>query len=256
MGEPLILLSNDDGFFRDEIQVLFRRLKTLGRTAIVAPDREKSATSLALSLRHPLRVQRMKTGIFAVDGTPADCIYVALQKVLPRWPDLIISGMNPGPNLGQQDVNYSWTVAAAVQGTFLGIPSMAVSLLPDDKGVFGLEFAAAFVANLAGRILADGLPRGVTLNINIPSPPVKGVRVTKLGQKFYSPEIIEKKDPRGAAYFWIGTGNPRPVGDASTDVHAVRRGYISLTPLQADLTHYRALGRPFIKRLVRNVLPG
>jgi 5'-nucleotidase len=132
---------------------------------------------------------------------------------------------------------------------------MAVSLLPDDKGVFGLEFAAAFVANLAGRILADGLPRGVTLNINIPSPPVKGVRVTKLGQNFYSPEIIEKKDPRGAAYFWIGTGNPRPVGDASTDVHAVRRGYISLTPLQADLTHYRALGRPFIKRLVRNVLP-
>jgi 5'-nucleotidase len=255
MNAPLILLSNDDGFFREEIQILFRRLEDLGKVYIVAPDREKSAASLSLSLRQPLRVQRVKPAVFAVDGTPADCIYVALQRILPRRPDLIISGMNPGPNLGQQDVNYSGTVAAAIQGTFLRVPSMAVSLIPDRGRVFPVDFAVGVVRSLARHVLAHGLPEGVTLNVNIPPPPVKGVKITKLGRKFYNPEIIEKKDPRGSAYFWIGTGHPRRIGDDETDVKAAYRGFISLTPLHADMTHHDLLGKPFLKRLAATLRP-
>ncbi|MBM3294920.1 MAG: 5'/3'-nucleotidase SurE [Candidatus Aminicenantes bacterium] len=251
MSDRLILLSNDDGYFREEIRALFHRLKDLGRVHIVAPDREKSATSLALTLRHPLRVQKIRPRVHAVDGTPADCIFVALQKILPRPPDLVISGLNPGPNLGQQDVHYSGTVAAAVQGTFLGIPSMAVSMIPRPAGSFDLDFAVRVVRDLAVHILSRGLPKGVTLNVNIPPPPVKGAKITKLGLKFYSPEIIERKDPRGASYYWIGTGNPRRLGDAASDVQAAYRGYISITPLHADRTHYRALKGPALKAVAK-----
>jgi 5'-nucleotidase len=233
---PLILLSNDDGYFRPEIQILFRRLRPLGRTVIVAPDRERSAASLAVTLRQTLRLHKMKPDVWSVDGTPGDCIYFALQKILPGRPDLLISGLNPGPNLGQQDIHYSGTVGAALQGTFLGVPSMAVSIIPDPARAYPLEFAAQIVAGLAAAVLSVGLPRGTALNVNIPMPPVRGVRITKLGWKFYDPEIIEKKDPRGASYYWIGTGHPRHVGDEETDVRAADTGYISLTPLHTDLT--------------------
>jgi len=248
-SRPLILLSNDDGFFRPEIQILFRRLRPLGRTVIVAPDREKSAASLAVTLRQPLRLQRVRTDVWTVDGTPGDCIYFALQSILPRRPDLLISGMNPGPNLGQQDVHYSGTVAAALQGTFLGVPSIAISLIPNAKGAFDLPFAARYVRDLAGRILDLGLPYGVALNVNIPAPPVRGVRITRLGWKFYDPEIIEKVDPRGTRYFWIGTGTPRHEGDAETDVRAADAGFISLTPLHTDLTDEPARRHPSLQRL-------
>ena len=138
---PTILLTNDDGFYRETIQILHRRLGSVGRTYVVAPDRERSACALAVTLRQPLRAQQIKPRAWAVEGTPVDCIYFALQKFLPRRPDLIISGMNPGPNLGQQDVHYSGTVAGAIQGSFHGIPSMAVSLLPNAEGRFDLNFA-------------------------------------------------------------------------------------------------------------------
>jgi 5'-nucleotidase len=141
-GRPLILLCNDDGFFRPEIRVLQRRLAGLGRSVIVAPDRERSASSLAVTLRQPLRLQRHGPAVWSVDGTPADCVYFALRRVLPRRPDLLISGLNPGPNLGQQDVHYSGTVAAALQAAFLGLPAMAVSMIPDASGRFHLAFAA------------------------------------------------------------------------------------------------------------------
>ncbi|MHB8056076.1 MAG: 5'/3'-nucleotidase SurE [Candidatus Aminicenantales bacterium] len=233
---PLILLCNDDGYLREGIQVLFRRLRPLGQTVIVAPDRERSACSLALTLRQPLRLHRVKPDIWTVDGTPADCIYFALQKVLPRRPDLLISGMNPGPNLGQSDVHYSGTVAAALQGTFCGIPSLAVSLIADPPGRVDIEPAARIVRRIAERVLTHGLPEGVTLNINIPAPPVRGVRITRLGKKFYNPEVIEKKDPRGQAYYWVGTGTPSFDGGPDTDIRATEQKYISITPLQADLT--------------------
>jgi 5'-nucleotidase len=250
---PHILLTNDDGFFHETIQVLFRRLRGLGTTYIVAPDREKSASSLAITLRQPLRLHHVKPRVWAVEGTPGDCIYFALQKLLPRRPDLIISGINPGPNLGQQDVNYSGTVAGALQGTFLGIPSMAVSMLPGARGRFAVSLAADVVRRLAEAILTSGLPAGVTLNVNIPPPPVKGVKITHLGWKFYDPEIIEKKDPRDSSYFWIGTGTPKRVGDDDSDVIAAHAGYISLTPLHADMTAHHALASPKLISLAKKL---
>ncbi len=237
-GRPLILLTNDDGFYRETIQILFRRLASVGRTYIVAPDRERSACSLAVTLRQPLRAQRIKPRVWAVEGTPVDCIYFALQRFLPRRPDLLISGMNPGPNLGQQDVHYSGTVAGAFQGLFMGIPSLAVSMVPDAEGHFDVAGAAEIVKLVAAEVLAHGLPEGTALNVNIPARPVKGVKITRLGWKFYDPEIIEKTDPRNAVYYWIGTGTPRRVGDAGTDVMAAHDGYVSLTPLHTDVTAF------------------
>jgi 5'-nucleotidase len=246
---PLILLTNDDGFFAEGIQALWSGLKGLGRLAIVAPDREKSASSLALSLRQPLRVQKIKTSVFAVDGTPADCIYLALKKLLPRVPDLIVSGMNPGPNLGQQDVAYSGTVAAAVQGTFFGVPAAAFSLIADADGDFHYRESAAVVREIVQRLLHRGLPAGVTLNVNIPPPPFKGLRITNVGLKIYEPEIIEKKDPRENSYYWLGRGNPRVDGDRESDVRAVQEGFISVTPLHHDPTDRRAMGLALIRDL-------
>ena len=250
---PIVLLTNDDGFYRETIQTLFRALRPLGTTYIVAPDQEKSACSLAVTLRRPLRAQRVKPRVWAVEGTPVDCIYFALDKFLPRRPDLIISGMNPGPNLGQQDINYSGTVAGAIQGTFEGIPSIAVSLLADGKGRYDLKHAAGIVRMIAAEVLAHGLPAGTALNVNIPPRPLKGVKITRLGWKFYAPEIIEKTDPRNTSYYWIGTGTPRRVGDAGTDVMAAHDGYISLTPLHTDMTAPHALRSPKLRRLARSL---
>lgn len=255
-GRPLLLLSNDDGFFAEGIRILHRRLRDVGRTFIVAPDRERSAASMAVTLRRPLRLHRLSATVWSLDGTPADCIYFALRKILPRRPDLLISGMNSGPNLGQQDVHYSGTVAAALQGTFLGIPSLAVSLRPDEKGDFHWGYAVGVVRHLARRILKDGLPQGITLNVNIPPPPVKGIRITKLGWKFYDPEIIEKKDPRDAVYYWIGTGQPRRVGDSDSDVRTAYRGFISITPLQTDLTAASARRNAGLRKIVRTFQAG
>lgn len=251
---PLILLCNDDGYHREGIQILLRRLRSLGRTVIVAPDRERSASSLALTLRQPLRLHRIKADVWSTDGTPADGVYFALQKVLPRRPDLLISGMNPGPNLGQADVHYSGTVAAALQGTFCGIPSMAVSLLPDSSGRFPLEPAVRIVRRIAERILSNGLPEGLTLNVNIPAPPLRGLRITRLGRKFYNPEVIEKKDPRGQEYYWIGTGIPAFEGGPDTDLWATDHRYLSITPLQADLTCAPAVRRDSFQKLWKGIL--
>ena len=248
-ARPLILLTNDDGFFAEGLQALARGLRGLARLVIVAPDREKSASSLALSLRTPLRVQRIGRDTHAVDGTPADCVYLAMKRFLPRVPDLLISGMNPGPNLGQQDVSYSGTVGAAIQGTFFCVPSVAVSVIADANGDFHFREAAPFVRRLAAELLSRELPEGVTLNVNIPPPPWRGLRITKIGIKRYEPEIIEKKDPRENSYFWIGRGNPRTIGTGETDVAAARDGFISLTPLRIDLTDYAAMRSPALKRL-------
>jgi 5'-nucleotidase len=252
--KPLILLTNDDGYFADGILALARHLKRAAETVIVAPDREKSATSLSLTLRRPLRVERIKSNIFAVDGTPADCIYLALKMILPRNPCLIVSGVNRGPNLGQQDISYSGTVAAAIQGTFLRIPSIAVSAFPNAQGEYDFDLSAKFVLKLARRILKVSLPAGLTLNINIPAPPIKGARMTRLGEKRYDPEVVEKRDPRDNTYYWIGSGKPTPIGGRASDVWAVSRGYISVTPLHTDLTDYAALARPSWKRIIQGLV--
>jgi 5'-nucleotidase len=253
LKNALILLTNDDGFYSDGISSLLEHLKHWGDAYIVAPDQEKSATSLALTLHHPLRVKKIKKNVFAVDGTPADCVYLAVQKLLPRRPDIVISGLNHGPNLGQQDISYSGTVAGALQGAFLGIPSMAVSVLPNEKGEFAFDFSAG-IARAAAEILLKGLlPPKITLNINIPPPPLKGTKITTLGEKRYNPEIVENTDPRHRLYYWIGTGNPRAMGGEESDVMTVKKGYITVTPIHRDLTDYASLKNPDFKRLFQSL---
>ena len=247
--KPLILLTNDDGFFAPGIEILAETARALGEVFIVAPDREKSATSLALTLRQPLRAHKVRDRVFAVDGTPADCIYLALRKILPRKPDLVMSGINPGPNLGCQDVAYSGTVAGALQGAFFHIPSVAVSCLSDGSGRLPFELAAFVARETASRLLQSRFPAGFLLNLNVPPPPVKGIRMTFLGEKRYAPEVIQKKDPRKKVYYWIGMGKIKAVGGRGSDVKAVERGYISFTPLHRDITDYRILGFAGFRKL-------
>jgi 5'-nucleotidase len=220
----------------------------------VAPDREKSACSLSLTLHRPLRVQKPEPRAYAVDGTPADCVYLAVQKLLPRKPDLLVSGINRGANLGRQDISYSGTVAGAIQGTYLGIRSLALSLLADREGRYDFAAAAAVARLLVENVLAGGPAPGPTLNVNLPPPPFRGAKVTSLGEKRYRPEIVEKKDPRMNSYFWIGAGHPLRLGGPGSDIKAVEEGFISLTPLHTDLTDYKSLGIGFLKKLAA-VLP-
>jgi len=234
-------LTNDDGFYSEGIETLFLSLQDIAKITIVAPDRERSATSLSLTLHNPLRIQTIKPNIYATSGTPADCIYLALQKILLQKPDLIISGINHGPNLGQQDISYSGTVAGAIQGAFLGVPSLAVSLMPNPEGIFDFGYAAEFIRTLSGILLKRKIPAGVCLNINIPPPPRKGIKLAKLGQKRYNPEIFVKKDPRKRDYYWIGTGQPKEIGDQDSDVKQFKKGYTTVTPLQTDKTDYEAM---------------
>jgi 5'-nucleotidase len=251
--KPKILLTNDDGFFSEGLELLAKALKGIAQVYIVAPDREKSATSLALSLHRPLRVKEVRKNIFAIDGTPADCVYMAVQKLLPQKPDLLISGPNPGPNLGQQDTAYSGTVAGAIQGTFLGIPSLALSILHDEEKNFHWEEAIKIALVLINKILKTPPDEGITLNINIPPPPVKGLKVVKLGQKRYNPEIIEKSDPRNRTYFWIGTGQPKAIGDKNSDVMVIKEGYITVTPLHTDKTDYPSIENKGIQKIFHSL---
>jgi 5'-nucleotidase len=248
--DPLILLTNDDGFFSEGIEALHHQLQDLGEIYIVAPDRERSATSLSLTLHRPLRVKKIRKNVYAVDGTPADCVYMALKKLLPRIPSLLLSGLNLGPNVGQQDISYSGTVAAAIQGAFLGIASAAISVLPDSQGQYSFHFSARVAHEIARILLQEKLPGGISLNVNIPSPPVNGIKMVKLGQKRYNPEIIEKKDPRQNTYFWIGTGNPKSIGDKDSDVKAIKQGFITVTPLHTDSTDYPSIRLPFLQNLL------
>lgn len=233
---PLILLTNDDGFYAEGLNTLYQELKEWGQVFIIAPDREKSASSLSLTLHHPLRVKSIQDNTYAVDGTPADCVYLAVQKILPRFPDLLISGINHGPNLGQQDISYSGTVAGARQGAFLRIPSLAVSLIPDKDGIFAFEVSAKIIRSFSEKILKNPLSPGIALNINIPPLPLKGIRLAKLGEKRYNPEVIENVDPRGRLYYWIGTGHVKAIGDEKSDVMIIKDGHITVTPLQNDAT--------------------
>lgn len=250
---PLILLTNDDGYFSDGIQALFLALKDLGDVFIVAPDRERSASSLSLSLRRPLRAGRINDRTFAVSGTPVDCVYMALQTLLPGRPDVLISGINPGPNLGRQDVAYSGTVGAAIQGAFLGIPSLAVSALPDPAKRFNFEFTSRFIARLLSVIASNNMTFAGPLNINIPSPPVKGITMAKLGEKRYNPEIIVRDESLDPKEYWIGPGSPKAVGDIDSDVIAVKEGFITVTPLKMDHTNYAALKAAPLKDVLNAV---
>lgn len=253
MNDRLILLTNDDGFYSKGILALKKIFQKIGETYIVAPDTERSATSMALTLHQPIRVRKVDETTFGVSGTTCDCVYMAYQHLLPRKPDLLVSGINPGPNLGQQDVAYSGTVAGAFQGGFLKIPSIAVSLLPDKAGNFLFDFTSKIVLSIAEKWLINRPKSNFILNINVPPPPITGMKLTRLGQKRYHPEIISKKDPRNRDYYWVGTGTPKPIGDTDSDVFVVEDGFISITPLHKDTTDYSSLNEMVKKKFLGNI---
>jgi len=237
----VILVSNDDGIRAEGIRALTAALAPLGEVWVVAPDREQSAASHSLTLNRPLRVAELGERRFAVDGTPTDCINLAVNGLMARKPSLVVSGINHGGNLGD-DVTYSGTVSAAMEGTLLGVPSLAIS--QGMKNGLGFGVAAAFAARLAETVLDQGLPRDTLLNVNVPArarSELRGYKVTRQGKRRYGDAIVEKTDPRGRKYYWIGGDGAGFVPGEGTDFAAVEDGYISLTPLHLDLTHHASI---------------
>lgn len=236
----MILVSNDDGIQSEGILALEEKLQRLGEVYTVAPDRVQSSMSHAITLHRPLRAKEIGPRRFAVDGTPTDCVKLALTGLLPSKPALVVSGINIGPNLGD-DIIYSGTVSAAVEGTLLEVPSIAVSLVTLRNSPF--EVAAEFAGTLAARVLEKGLPSGTLLNVNVPPLPaqeVKGWRLTRQGKRRYIEQVVERIDPRGEKYYWIGGDDLGFDKEDGTDCMAIHEGYISVTPLQVDMTNYRS----------------
>lgn len=235
----LILVTNDDGIHSNGLQALSRSLSTLGSVIVVAPDRERSAIGHSLTLHSPLRADEIAPDKFAISGTPTDCVNLGIHGLLNTKPDLVVSGINKGGNLGD-DLTYSGTVAAAMEATLMGVPSFAVSL---DSSSFTLEDfqpAAAIAAEVAKLVLANGLPADTFLNVNVPGGTPCGVQLTRQGKRRYSDKVEKKFDPRGRAYYWIGGGELGFHDVAGTDFHAIQNNSVSITPLHLDLTNYRS----------------
>lgn len=236
-----ILVTNDDGIYSEGIRKLADALRPLGEVVIVAPDREQSAASHALTLNRPLRIMKLNENEWIVDGTPTDCVNLAVLKVLKDTrPDIVVSGINFGPNLGD-DVTYSGTISAAFEGALLNIPSIAFSALVGEH--FSFDPCAAFAAELTRHVLAGDRDPGIVLNVNFPTRSWDGVRVTRLGKRIYSEGVIERLDPRGRKYYWIGGDAPTWHPGENTDFEAIQQGYVSITPLHLDLTHHESITR-------------
>ena len=231
-----ILVSNDDGYLAPGLQALVTALSRVARITVVAPDRDRSGASNSLTLTHPLRAKVADNGFTYVDGTPADCVHLALFGLLDEPPDLVVSGINAGANLGD-DVIYSGTVAAAMEGRFLGLSSVAMSLVsanPQDYTV-----AADVAVQIIGQIGSLSLPPATLLNVNVPqcsAADLRGFRLTRLGERHKSEAVIRQTDPRGREIFWIGAAGAEADAGPGTDFHAVREGYVSVTPIRADVT--------------------
>jgi 5'-nucleotidase len=236
---PRILVTNDDGVHSEGIRILAAVLAPLGDVTVVAPIQEASAIGHALTLRRPLRIDTIEPNVFAVDGTPTDCVNLAITHVLKGKPDLIVSGINKGWNLGD-DVTYSGTVSGALEGALLEIPSIAVSTQRvRDECEFGPSSEAAAI--VARSVLERGLPKFTLLNINTPKGPNKGFRVTVQAKRNHVTTVSERVDPRHKPYYWIEEGENEWEPHDRSDYQAVRDGYISITPLQPDMTAYDAL---------------
>ncbi len=251
----LILVSNDDGFFSEGIKTLAKRLREVGEVWVVAPDREQSASGHSLTLHRPLRVKptRKRENEFFVDGTPTDCVNVGVNRLMPRRPDIVVSGINRGANLGD-DVTYSGTVAAALEAVLLGLPAIAVSAIPTQTDDFHYEAAADFAADLVTKVLEHKMPPGTLLNVNVPSETKIGERrcvITRMGKRLYSDVVEEKLDPRGRPYYWVGGSQVGSQVDPGTDCEAAAQGKISVTPVQLDMTNYT-----FLPKLTNWRLPG
>ena len=237
-----ILLSNDDGYLATGLRTLAEHLAGLAKVTIVAPDRNRSGAGHSLTLDSPLRVERAQDDVYYVNGTPTDCVHIAITGLLEQPPDMLISGINHGANLGD-DVLYSGTVAAAMEGRFLGIPAIAVSLVLADGAHF--RAAADLVRRIVERNLVDPLPADTILNVNVPDLPlaqVKGIRTTRLGFRHKSEPVVKELDPKGKPIYWIGpAGAGQDIGPG-TDFRAIADGWVSVTPLKVDLTAHGALG--------------
>lgn len=233
-----ILLTNDDGIQSAGLKALEAGLASVGEVTVAAPDREMSATSQSISLHTPLRVQQIDNRHYAISGTPADAVIIALHHILQRKPDLVVSGINPGGNLGE-NVVYSGTVAAAMEAVLHGVPSFAISLATRKSQDF--SSAAAFASQLAAKVIEEGLPEGVTLNVNVPRGEVRGVRLTRQSGKISQSQVLEKKDPRGRPYYWLDEAVELGEVEPDSDYSAILAHEISITPLQVDRTHYPSL---------------
>jgi 5'-nucleotidase len=238
---PLILVTNDDGVMAPGIRAAIEALRDLGEVMVAAPDRERSAASHSISLDRPLRVDEIEAGVYSIDGTPVDCVYLALLHLVPRRPALCVSGINNGYNLGS-DVFYSGTVAGAVEGALRGVPAIAMSV--ERRRPSDFSGAAAFLKALAAEAIARGpaaLPEASLLSVNLPAGPVTGYQVTFLGRRVYRDQVEVRQDLRGRTYYWIGGPEENATDLPGSDCSAVRAGLASVTPLGLDLTHTRLM---------------
>ena len=235
-----ILLSNDDGVYALGLRSLLEVLREVGDVTVVAPDRNRSGASNSLTLDSPIRLMEIEPNIISVQGTPTDCVHMALTGLLDFEPDIVISGINDGPNMGD-DVLYSGTVAAAMEGRYLGLPAIAFSMLTHNPQHY--LTAAEIARDMVLKLKASRLPASTILNINVPDVPydaLNGIEVTRLGQRHRAEKTIKQIDPRGNTVYWIGPAGQEDDAGEGTDFWAVNRGYVSVTPLQIDLTHYKS----------------
>lgn len=244
---PRILITNDDGHQVPALAALVAALKPVGDVTVVVPDHNWSAAGHTKTMHKPLRVSEAHlpdgTPLYVTSGTPSDCVGLALLGLMPEPPDLIVSGINQGANLGY-DMTYSGTVAAAMEAAVFGLPAIAASQEETDEQSGDLEFAADVLAQLARQTLAHGLAQGCLLNVNFPALPrsaVRGIQVTRLGRRVYRDALVRRLDPRGRPYYWIGGEMPAGEPDDGTDIGALAQGYVSVTPLTLDMTAEREL---------------
>jgi 5'-nucleotidase len=236
-----ILLSNDDGYLAPGLACLAQALQPLAEIDVVAPERDRSGASNSLTLNRPLRVLLGANGFKYVDGTPTDCVHIAITGLMEREPDMVIAGINRGANMGD-DVLYSGTVAAAMEGRFLGAPAIAVSLVGQEGRHF--DTAARVVVRLVERLRREPLPADTILNVNVPDLPfdrLGGIEVTRLGHRHKAEPVIKAADPHGRSVYWVGGPGAEADAGEGTDFHAIRAGFVSVTPLHVDLTRYTAL---------------
>ena len=238
---PIILVTNDDGVHSPGIMALVRAVKELGDAYIVAPDRERSAAGHSLTLHRPLKAEEIRGNVFSINGTPTDCVTLGINKLLPQKPDLVVSGINRGANLGD-DITYSGTVAAAIEGTIFGIPSIAFSLITDKH--YHFETGSFFALKIAEYVLNQSLPYDTLLNVNIPNirrEDIKGIKLTRQGRRIYENSIQEMLNPWGEKHFWIGGGKIYWEHGEDTDMEAVQENFVSISPIHLDLTNFSAL---------------
>ena len=236
-----ILISNDDGYQAPGIGVLATALADMATIHVVAPDRDRSGASNSLTLDSPIRARQADNGFIYVDGTPTDCVHLAITGLLDAEPDMVVAGINAGANLGD-DVLYSGTVAAAMEGRFLGFPAIAVSLATESAAHY--ETAARVTVELVNRVRSGALPADTILNVNVPDLPwdkLQGMQATRLGHRHKSEPVIKEFDPRGRPVYWVGPAGTEQDAGPGTDFHAVRSGFVSITPLDVDLTRYDAI---------------